>query len=231
MSEPSILPIYAFRHGQTDWNKEGRIQGHLDVPLNETGRGEGRRLARGLRALPIRLILSSDLSRAVDTAAIALAEATRNGWHPEIPILRDARLREVDLGNLQGLTHTEIHARFGASLSRKIGAKILSDEELRDLGSEPSDSLLERLMTAIDETARRPDLADGGAAIALSTHGGVLRRLLHFAGGIEEIGFSIPNAVLFPFTYDRTARKLRYSLFTEFRASSGDGPGSGVAPA
>jgi len=206
----SLLQIYAFRHGQTDWNKEGRIQGHLDVPLNDTGRAEGLRLARALRYLPIRLILSSDLSRAVDTATITLTEAIRNGWHPVVPILRDARLREVNLGSLQGLTHTEIHAKFGKNLSRKIGTKILSDEDLRDLGSEPVEDLLDRLLTAIDEIASHPELLAEGAALAVSTHGGVLRRLLHHAGGVEEIGFSIPNAVFFPFTYDRKKKKLVY---------------------
>lgn len=216
MKSPALLPIYAFRHGQTDWNKEGRIQGHLDVPLNETGRAEGLRLARALRRVPIRLVLSSDLSRAVDTATITLAEAIRNAWHPDVPILRDARLREVNLGSLQGLTHTEIHAKFGANLSRKIGSRILSDEELRDLGSESVDDLLGRLMAAIDEVAAHPELLNPGAALALSTHGGVLRRLLHSAGGIEEIGFSIPNAVFFPFAYERATKRLVYRDFVPF---------------
>jgi probable phosphoglycerate mutase len=217
MSRSPLLPIYAFRHGQTDWNKEGRIQGHLDVPLNETGRTEGLRLARALRFLPIRLVLSSDLSRAVDTATITLAEAIRNGWHPDVPIVRDARLREVHLGALQGLTHSEIHAKFGAHLSSRIGSKILSDEELRDLGSERVEDLLVRLMSAIDEAAHHPEVLADGSAIALSTHGGVLRRLLHSAGGIEDIGFSIPNAVFFPFLYDRDSKILRYLEFTEFK--------------
>ncbi|MBS1961985.1 MAG: histidine phosphatase family protein [Bdellovibrionales bacterium] len=216
MTSAALLPIYAFRHGQTDWNKEGRIQGHLDVPLNDVGRAEGLRLARALRRVPIRLILSSDLSRAVDTATITLAEAIRNAWHPDVPILRDARLREVSLGQLQGLTHSEIHAKFGANLSRKIGTKILSDEELRDLGSESVDDLLGRLMAAIEEVSSHPELLAPGAALALSTHGGVLRRLLHSAGGIEEIGFSIPNAVFFPFAFDRATKRLVFRDFVPF---------------
>lgn len=217
MSSFTHLPIYAFRHGQTDWNKEGRIQGHLDVPLNETGRAEGLLLARALRRLPIRLVLTSDLSRAVDTATITLAEAIRNGWHPSVPILRDARLREVSLGALQGLTHSEIHERFGANLSRKIGSKLLSDEDLRDLGSERPEDLLGRLMAAIDEIAAHPELLGNGSALALSTHGGVLRRLLHSAGGIEEIGFSIPNAVFFPFVYERGTKTLRFVEYVDFQ--------------
>lgn len=207
MSRSSLLTLYAFRHGQTDWNKEGRIQGHLDVPLNETGKAEGILLARAFRHLPLGMILSSDLSRAVDTATLSLEEAVRKGWHLEIPILRDERLREVHLGQLQGLNHTEIHEKFGAGLSRRIGAKLLSDEDLRDLGSERTEDLLARVLNAIAEVAERPELSAGGA-LALSTHGGVLRRLLHEAAGIEEIRSPIPNAVFFPFAYDRISKKL-----------------------
>ena len=217
MSRISHLLIYAFRHGQTDWNKEGRIQGHLDIPLNDVGRAEGLRLARALKLLPIRMILTSDLSRAVDTATITLAEAIRNGWHPDVPILRDARLREVSLGALQGLTQSEIHAKFGGNPSRKIGSKLLSDEDLRELGSERPEDLIHRLMAAIGEISDHPELLGHGSALALSTHGGVLRRLLAAAGGIEEIGFSIPNAVFFPFVYEVAKKELRFVQFIEYQ--------------
>ncbi len=216
MTPDDGLLVYAFRHGQTDWNKEGRIQGHLDIPLNELGRSEGPRLARALRRLPVRLILSSDLSRASDTAKMLIEEAVKQDWHPRVPIVTDPRLREVNLGSLQGLTHSEIHTKFGAALSRKIGAKILSDEDLRELGSERVDDLLARLLSAIADGARHPNVRSGPAAIAISTHGGVLRRLLHFAGGIEEIGFSIPNAVFFPFRFNPRTGELRFIHFIEY---------------
>jgi broad specificity phosphatase PhoE len=143
-------------------------------------------------------------------------EAVKQGWHSNVPIVPDARLREVNLGSLQGLTHTEIYAKFGVALSRKIGAKILSDEDLRELGSERVDDLLARLLSSIAEGARHPALQIGPGSIAISTHGGVLRRLLHFAGGIEEIGFSIPNAVFFPFRYRAETGELRFLGTTEF---------------
>lgn len=206
-----MIEIFAFRHGQTDWNKEGRIQGHLDVPLNEEGKAEAKRLARAFRRVPIGLILSSDLSRAVHTSEIALAHAKNEGWHPEVPILRDERLREVHLGALQGLTHTEIHEKFGAELSGKLGKRILSDEELRDLGSESADALLHRIMGALEETtACKEFLTSETQALGLSTHGGVLRRLLYWAGGIEQLKFPIPNAVFFRFQYDRDKKSLRF---------------------
>lgn len=212
------LDIFAFRHGQTDWNKEGRIQGHVDIPLNEQGREEAARLALGLRRVPFGLILSSDLSRAVNTSEILLERASREGWHPSIPILKDERLREVNLGALQGLTHTEIHEKFGAELSGKLGRKILSDEELRDLGSESVETLITRVMGAIHEAALRPEFTSSPeASLGLSTHGGVLRRLLHWAGGIEQIRFPIPNAVLFRFRYSLYDKSLQFMAETPFQ--------------
>jgi len=205
-----MIEIFAFRHGQTDWNKEGRIQGHLDVPLNEEGKEEAKRLARGFRRVPVSLILSSDLSRAVHTSEIAIALANEEGWHPEVPILKDERLREVHLGALQGLTHTEIHEKFGGELSGKLGRKILSDEELRDLGSESADALLLRVMDALEEATARKEFHATGRALGLSTHGGVLRRLLYWAGGIEQLKFPIPNAVFFRFQYERENRSLHF---------------------
>lgn len=211
------IDIFAFRHGQTDWNKEGRIQGHLDIPLNEQGRFEAARLALGLKRIPIGLILSSDLSRAVNTSELLLERANREGWHPRIPIISDERLREVNLGALQGLTHAEIHEKFGAELSGKLGRKILSDEELRDLGSESVESLIGRVMGAIHEIVLRPELNQSPElSLGLSTHGGVLRRLLHWSGGIEHLRFPIPNAVFFRFRYSTTDRSLKFIPETSF---------------
>ncbi len=212
------IDLFAFRHGQTDWNKEGRIQGHLDIPLNTQGEGEALRLSLGLRRIPLALILSSDLSRAMRTSEIALKEASRLGWHPSIPVISDARLREVNLGALQGLTHFEIREKFGAELSSRIGNKILSDEELRDLGSESIDSLVSRVMGAIHEASLRPEMNSATeASLGVSTHGGVLRRLLHWAGGIEQIKFPIPNAVFFRFRYSPIKKKLIFVAETPLK--------------
>lgn len=226
-SAPDKIKVIAFRHGQTDWNKEGRIQGHQDIPLNALGQEEAIRLALGFRRIPFGMILSSDLSRALDTATIALAEAARNQWHPPITVLADERLREVNLGKLQGLTHTEIHERFGKELSGKLGIKILSDEELRDLGSEPAEVLVSRVMAAIEFAAVHPDFLEAKKiaiargvipALGISTHGGVLRRLLHHAGGMEEIRFSIPNGVFFSFEFDLSTKKLTLGAATYFKS-------------
>lgn len=93
------------RHGETDWNREGRWQGHSDVPLNELGREQARELAYWMRDEPLDVIVSSDLRRAHETALI-IAEAKR------MAVSTDAGLREIDVGRWGGLTPDEIAARF-----------------------------------------------------------------------------------------------------------------------
>ncbi|MBC7384575.1 MAG: histidine phosphatase family protein [Cryobacterium sp.] len=210
--------IYAFRHGQTDWNSEGRIQGHLDIPLNAVGKDEARRLAHGFRHLRCTQIVSSDLSRAMDTAKIALDEAHLQGWHPLLSLRADPRLREINLGRLQGLTHVEIHEQFGKELSGRLGVNILSDEELRDLGSESADVLLERVTSSLFDVVHSREFSDSPGPIAVSTHGGILRRLLHEFGGMTEIRFSIPNGVFFPFEFIPAEKKLRLLTSIPFNA-------------
>ena len=71
-----VTRILAIRHGETAWNVGGRLQGHLDIPLNDTGRLQAERLARSLAERePVDAIYTSDLSRALATAQ-ALAHAT-----------------------------------------------------------------------------------------------------------------------------------------------------------
>ena len=89
------------RHGETDWNREGRFQGHADPPLNDTGRAQAERLAAELDHVELSAVYSSPLGRATETARIV---AAARGLEP---IALDA-LREVDVGSWQGLTREEI---------------------------------------------------------------------------------------------------------------------------
>ena len=99
--------LYLVRHGETDWNCEQRLQGALDVPLNDAGTAQAHRLARRFVAIPIAVVISSPLMRASATAAI-LADACR------CPLHIDPRLREVDHGSWSGLTLPDIGQRFPA---------------------------------------------------------------------------------------------------------------------
>jgi probable phosphoglycerate mutase len=94
------------RHGITDWNIERRAQGHTDIPLNAEGRKQAERLARRLSSENWDIIYSSDLGRARDTAqAIASIK--------NIPVLTDPLLREINLGQIEGMTEEEIVAKWG----------------------------------------------------------------------------------------------------------------------
>lgn len=104
--------IYLVRHGQTDWNVEGRWQGHADVPLNPTGLEQAEKVARQLAGEQLQAIYSSDLQRARQTAE-ALSK------HTGLPVRLDARLREIHQGEWQGLLVTEIEARYGEAFRRR----------------------------------------------------------------------------------------------------------------
>lgn len=93
--------IILCRHGQTDWNTQGRYQGRTDVPLNAFGRQQARELAGQLAAQAIHVVYSSTLERAYDTA-VEIARAHR------LDVRRDPRLDEIDQGLWEGMRHDEI---------------------------------------------------------------------------------------------------------------------------
>jgi broad specificity phosphatase PhoE len=97
--------LYLVRHGETDWNREHRLQGTLDVPLNSAGVAQARRLADYFARLPVVCVVSSPLARASATAAV-LAEARA------CPRTTDARLREIDHGAWSGRTLSELGRCF-----------------------------------------------------------------------------------------------------------------------
>lgn len=95
--------FYLIRHGQTDWNVIYRWQGHTDIPLNDTGREQARRLGQRLAGVPIDRAVSSDSMRAYETAQLALGGR-------DLPIATDTAWREFHAGILEGKTWTEIQA-------------------------------------------------------------------------------------------------------------------------
>ena len=101
-----MTTLLLVRHGETDWNAEGRLQGHTDRPLNDHGRRQAKALAERLAGEGADAIYASDLSRAKETAEIL---GTRLG----LPVVIDADLREKNWGNWEGLTGDErIHVEF-----------------------------------------------------------------------------------------------------------------------
>jgi len=152
--------LILWRHGNTDWNGANRVQGQTDTPLNELGRHQAARAAAVLAALHPDAIVTSDLSRAADTAAEL---ATLTG----LPARTDPRLRERHYGRWQGLTMTEIAERFPDE-----HARWRAGEQSPGGGVESLDDLGKRVAQALQEAA---DRAPGGTTV-LATHGGGARQ-------------------------------------------------------
>jgi broad specificity phosphatase PhoE len=146
-----VTTLLLARHGETDWNREGRWQGWADPPLNDTGRAQARQLAEELRAVPFDAVYSSDLRRAHETAVI-LAEPHA------VPVVTDAGLREIDVGSWSGLTRREIAERFPDG-TRPDG------ESHEEHGA--------RVRAAVVRIAR----AHLGARILVVGHGGTIRAI------------------------------------------------------
>ncbi len=89
------MKLYLVRHGETDWNKERRIQGLADIPLNEFGRSLAKKTAAGLKDIPFAACFSSPLGRAVETAELILLGRS-------VPVIADERIREMAFGEWEG---------------------------------------------------------------------------------------------------------------------------------
>lgn len=97
--------IYITRHGETEWNAEGRIQGHTDVALSSRGQEQARMLARRLAGIQIDAVYSSDLKRAAETARVAVGER-------DVPLSFTPDLREYNKGVFEGLTADEYREAY-----------------------------------------------------------------------------------------------------------------------
>ena len=151
--------IIATRHGETAWNVDTRIQGHLDIPLNDTGRWQAQRLGAALAGEPIACVYASDLGRAHQTAQ-AVADTAG------LQVVSDIGLRERAFGVFEGRTFAEIEAELPEQAQRW---------RKRDPAFEPEggESLL-RFRARIVATLDRLAAAHPGEQIVVVGHGGVL---------------------------------------------------------
>jgi broad specificity phosphatase PhoE len=104
-------PFYFLRHGQTDWNREGRYQGRSDIPLNATGIAQARAAAQLLAPVDIDRIVASPLCRALKTAEIVAG-------HRALPIHTEVGLVERNFGSFEGLIIRDVKARHGIPLDQ-----------------------------------------------------------------------------------------------------------------
>ena len=160
--------IIAVRHGETAWNVDTRIQGHLDIPLNHTGRMQARKLGLALAGQPVDAIYSSDLLRAHETAqAVATATGTT--------VVTDLGLRERNFGTFEGKTFAEIEVALPEQSLRWRKR----DHDFAPEGGESLVQLRERVLHTTHTLAAR----HVGGLIVLVAHGGVLDILHRAATG------------------------------------------------
>jgi len=162
--------IIAIRHGETAWNVDTRIQGHLDIPLNDTGLWQARQVARALAGEPLSAIYASDLQRA-HTTARAIAEVTG------APLVPEPALRERSFGELEGRTFAEIEAELPEQARRWRQR----DPHFAPEGGETLVQLRERIAA----TTHRLAAQHTGGLVVLVAHGGVLDVLYRLATGQE----------------------------------------------
>lgn len=158
--------LLAIRHGETEWNSEGRFQGHLNSVLNNEGRAQAQALGERLATERFDLLLSSDLGRALQTAS---AIAMRTGHE----IVVEPRLRERHMGIFQGLTPAAVQARYPEEYARFSSR----DPDYVIPEGESMRQLFERSVACFSELAER----HAGLTLATVTHGGVLAMLYRHA--------------------------------------------------
>jgi len=149
-----VTTLLLVRHGETDWNADGRLQGQTDRPLSDFGRRQARRLADELADEELEAIYSSDLTRARETAEIV-------GLRLGLPVVLDPDLREKDWGTWEGLTGVE-------------------RDRVEFLG-ESTEAHQQRILGGLRRIAERHP---GKGRVLVVTHGGSIRRVQTAALGM-----------------------------------------------
>lgn len=156
-----MTTIFLIRHGETEWNRNGRWQGHADIPLSQAGREQAQALARRLLSEGAFFdhLYASDLSRAFETAQVV-------GRALEMPVQPFPALREIHVGSWSGLTRAEIIERFPGAFT----------DFFHSQDGEAMDAFNRRVGEGVLELARRHP----GERLAIVTHGGTIRGIIRY---------------------------------------------------
>src|SRR5579859_4041500 len=191
--------ITLIRHGRTAWNANGRWQGHACVPLDDEGQRQAALLAQHLvkTGEQVTALYTSDLSRALETAQII-------GQRLGVEIQADPRLREIDMGEWQGLTRAEIMAwdaeRFQV---------VMADPQNNPRPSgECGAAVAHRLHTAVaDYSAKHPK----GNVFVIS-HGSAIYNLLYYLKLVDDYHGPLGNTAISRLIYDDSSAVAPWSL-------------------
>lgn len=164
-----VTHVIVIRHGETDWNLQGRLQGHTDIALNATGRAQAQAVAQALHGEPLAAIYASNLQRALHTAQ-AIADAQG------LPVRLRHDLRERGFGQWEGELSDDI-AYLDAEGFARWRAR---DPQFAPPGGESLLGFHARVSAALDELAQR----HVGERIMLVAHGGVLDAMYRHAAQV-----------------------------------------------
>lgn len=192
-----MTELLLIRHGETDWNAERRLQGFLDIGLNDRGRQQAAALAQALHDEVLDAVIASDLQRAVDTAqALALPRG--------LTVQTTPGLRERCYGAFEGLRYDEIAGHFPQAhaswMAREIDARFPPGQQSAETLREFSTRAVEGVIALAQRHA--------GQKIAIVTHGGVLDCVYRAARGVgldSVRDFDILNTGINRFHWDGSA--------------------------
>lgn len=169
--DTGVVRIFVVRHGRTDWNAKKILQGHIDVDINEEGREQAEKLGQHFKTINLDLLISSDLSRCIDTAKFILAYQD-NPVYYETP-----NLRERDMGKVQGMPLQSAIEKYGVNF--------------RDFG-ENKEALITRV-TEIWNIAIKIAKVNDRRNILLCTHGGVISLFINHL--YDVLNYSLEDGI------------------------------------
>ena len=194
--------VLAIRHGETRWNAAERFQGHGDSPLTETGRNQVRALGFRMKAFQFNYLISSDLGRAQETAAII-------GHYTGHTVETDSRIRERNYGVLEGLTVPEIKAKYAEILEK---LKRNDPDYIIPMG-ESHQQHYQRNVSFVKELLSKRS----GAKVAIVIHGGVLDSIFRYVARLpldRPRCFTTNNASLSVITHGTFYGTIRWVIET-----------------
>ncbi len=194
--------FYIFRHGETDWNRERRCQGHTNIPLNETGVQQARMLAQKFHDFPLEVIFSSDLDRALHTGKIV---AETKG----IPLHQDSRLRETHYGEVEGMVYEDAVDKYGEDIWEKLKCFKAENDHTCFPGGETRHQTRKRFFASLNDLIENHSYQHVG----VSTHGGVLRAIVHSFLPEDHSMIPIPNCVVYKLSYDVHSKSFTADAF------------------
>ena len=176
--------FFLVRHGETDWNRLGRIQGATDIPLNDTGRDQARATGEKMQGRKWDVIVSSPLSRALETASII---ASCIGLPEPTPV---PDIVERNYGEAEGMTGPELEAFY--------------PDDTPVPGRETREAVKVRVLAAMHSIAA----ANKGKNVIIVAHGGVIRAVLQSTTGQAFLGERITNGSVHSFHHSDDGLQL-----------------------